>query len=238
MFELKFCIDTDGDFGYEHTEFDTEFENIIYFEKVEDAFSALKKIVGKVCDTFYSSRGYTNILDWFKDLRDTLEKVHIEFCDDLEYEGDFGNQSCYFYLKECHQVAVGKGFRFSSMFTTRKENIDSMIQARIEDNELTPCVFYVSKTVDSKYVQEVKNMFDKYGIPNGEVDTLEGAFNLNRDWIETDRNFAIPCAVEYCGCYPANWEIDDVLRLVELEKSGLIQLRIYIVDDNDLKPMV
>lgn len=113
-----------------------------------------------------------------------------------------------------------------------------MIQARIEDNELTPCVFYVSKTVDSKYVQEVKTMFDKYGIPNREVDTLEGAFNLNRDWIETDKNFAIPCAVEYCGCYPANWEIDDVLRLVELEESGLIQLRIYIVDDNDLKPMV
>lgn len=119
----------------------------------------------------------------------------------------------------------------------RKESLRGMIQARIDDNELIPCQFSVSKTVDDKYVKEVTDIFDKYEIEYNSVDTLSGAFNLNRDWIQTDyKKSPVPCAVEYCGAYPANWDIEDVLKLVKLEEEGKIIIMVYYISDDDLVP--
>lgn len=238
MYELKFCIDSDGDFGYEHTEYDTEYENIIYFEKKKEAFDALKEIVSKVCETFHSSRGYEGIHNWFKDLKEELDNLCIDFVDDFESDGDFGNQSCYFYIKKCNRIDVGKGFRFSSEGDSLKDSISRIMLSRIVNNEVIPCQFSISKTYDEKYVKEVTDLFDKYRIVYDLVDTLSGAFNLNRDWIQTDSTVSpIPCAVEFSGVYPASWDIEDVIKLVKLEEEGKIIIMVYYIDEGGkLKP--
>lgn len=119
----------------------------------------------------------------------------------------------------------------------RLDNLKEMIQARIEDNELTNCQFLISKTTDEKYVKEIIDIFDKYEIEYGRVDTLSGAFNLNRDWIQTDSDKSpIPCAVEFCGVYPSNWDIEDVFKLVELEEEGKIIVMVYYIDGDKLIP--
>lgn len=119
----------------------------------------------------------------------------------------------------------------------RLDNLKEMIQARIEDNELTNCQFLISKTTDEKYVKEIIDIFDKYEIEYGRVDTLSGAFNLNRDWVQTDSGKSpIPCAVEFCGVYPANWDIEDVFKLVELEEEGKVIIMVYYIDDDKLIP--
>lgn len=238
MYELKFCIDSDGDFGYEHTEYDTDFENIIYFEKKKEAFDALKEIVSKICETFHSSRGYEGIHNWFKDLKEELDNLCVDFVDDFESEGDFGNQSCYFYIKECNRVDVGKGFMYSSNTVSLADKISSMILSRINNNELVPCQFMISKTYDDKYVKEITDIFDKYRVEYDTVDTASGAFNLNRDWIQTDSTVSpIPCAVEFSGVYPASWDIEDVIKLVKLEEEGKILVRVYYIgEDEKLKP--
>lgn len=117
----------------------------------------------------------------------------------------------------------------------RMDCLKDMIQARIDDNELIPCQLSISKTIDEKYVKEVTDIFDKYGIEYDSVDTLSGAFNLNRDWIQTDyKKSPVHCAVEYCGAYPANWDIEDVLKLVKLEEDGKIIVMVYYISGDDL----
>lgn len=118
----------------------------------------------------------------------------------------------------------------------RMKNIQSMIDARVKDKEITPCMFYVSKTISQEYVDEIKKIFDKYEIKWGDVDTVDGAFNLNRDWVETSKSTPIPCAIEYCGVYPTNWDIKDVFRLVQLEEEGKIIVLVYYIDGDDLIP--
>ena len=42
--------------------------------------------------------------------------------------------------------------------------IRTAVKERIETNQLTPCQFLISKTTDDKYVKEVTDLFDKYGV--------------------------------------------------------------------------
>jgi len=61
-------------------------------------------------------------------------------------------------------------------------------------------------------------------------DTIPGAFNLNRNFIETCS--PIKCAIEYSGAYPAEWDLNDVLLLEEMEYQGLIYILVYYLDEN------
>lgn len=110
-----------------------------------------------------------------------------------------------------------------------KEMIQNCINNRKERNELTPCIFYISipdardKLLDNRLIQKISRMLNKYHVDNGICDTVSGAFNLNRDWLETG---VMNCAVEYCGVYPVDWDIEDVLEFEDLEYSGQILVNV------------
>lgn len=115
------------------------------------------------------------------------------------------------------------------MSELRKDMIKNCINTRKEKGELTPCVFYISPAdsrtsiYDNPITRKISLMLNKYHISHGFCDTVSGSYNLNRDWIETD---IIDCAIEYCGAYPANWDIDDILELEDMEYSGQIIIQV------------
>lgn len=122
-----------------------------------------------------------------------------------------------------------------------KEWIADLIKLRVKSHETYQCVFDVtipqlSKMLyDNQYIKEICGMFNKYGIRYWKVDTIPGSFNLNRNWIETKEETPIECTVEYDGVYPVNWDIDDVVRINELERDGIIIIRVmWIQDDGKL----
>lgn len=106
------------------------------------------------------------------------------------------------------------------------------IKRRTKDNETTKCRFaitvpkLVNNLDNNKFIKEVCSLFDKYGIRYIKADTMPGAFNLNREWIETDDSTPIECAIEYPGAYPVGWDIKDVARLEEMEQNGDIIVRV------------
>lgn len=111
----------------------------------------------------------------------------------------------------------------------RKEMIQNCIKSRKERDELTPCIFYISipdardELLNNPLIHKISAMLNKYHISHGKVDTVSGAYNLNRDWLETS---VMDCAVEYCGVYPVNWDIDDILEFEDLEYSGQILVQV------------
>lgn len=114
----------------------------------------------------------------------------------------------------------------------RKEEILGWIKARKENNQKPyNCVFQITipkfeiyeSIENNKYIKEVIGILEKYNIKWNSVDSIGGAFCLNRDWIETSD---IPCYVEYCGVYPTEWDIEDVVRLEQLEYNGDIIIKV------------
>ena len=109
------------------------------------------------------------------------------------------------------------------------------IKRRTKDNETTKCRFDITvpklvNNLDSnKFIKEVCSLFDKYGIRYIKADTMPGAFNLNREWIETDDSTPIECAIEYPGAYPVEMEQngDIIVRVSWFTKDGYVILNHY-----------
>lgn len=120
----------------------------------------------------------------------------------------------------------------------RKETIMKWINARERDNEKPmPCIFYITvprflegTLSDDENIKEILNILDKYNIEWMNVDTISGAYNLNRDWIETED---IPCYIEYCGVYPTKWDIEDIVKLESLEYEGKIMINVLWHPEED-----
>lgn len=120
----------------------------------------------------------------------------------------------------------------------RPSCIKKMVDARKEDGETpTPCIFQISvpKIKDGEIlsnntkIKVVTDIFDKYKIPWQSVDTIGGAYNLNRDWIETSD---IPCYIEYCGVYPVDWDPEDCAVIENMDYEGEIIVKVlWHVDD-------
>lgn len=120
-----------------------------------------------------------------------------------------------------------------------KENIKECIDARREAGELTPCVFGITTpkvigTKNSQAMKKVQEILKRNGIKAGWVDTMPGSYNLDRDWLEMES--PTPCAVEYCGAYPADWNIDDVVELDRMESKGEIIIHVSQVADGEYIP--
>lgn len=122
----------------------------------------------------------------------------------------------------------------------RKEMIQNCIKNRKERGELTSCIFYISipdarnQLLDNPLIKKISGMLNKYHIDNGICDTVSGAYNLNRDWLETG---VMDCAVEYCGVYPVDWDIEDVLEFEDLEYSGQILVNvIWKLGEHEYEP--
>lgn len=113
----------------------------------------------------------------------------------------------------------------------RKELIQEWINARKEAGEKpVQCMFHITvpradaNLREDKTIRKVEEMLARNGATSGHVDTVPGAWNLNRDWIETG---LIDCIVEFCGVYPVSWDMDDVVELERMETEGEI---IILVD--------
>lgn len=127
---------------------------------------------------------------------------------------------------------------------TREKIISGWIQSRKEDGQKPiPCIFDITipkflidfkdKLENNESIKIITDILDKYNIEWNKVDTIPGAFCLNKDWIETND---IPCYIEYCGVYPTEWDIEDVVTLEKLEYEGKIIIRVVWHEDGKYIP--
>ncbi len=121
--------------------------------------------------------------------------------------------------------------------TKREETIQEWINARKERGEITRCMFYITVPKDTSLlkdetIKKIEGILDRNRVSHGRVDTVCGAWNLNRDWIETGE---IDCIVEFCGVYPVDWEIGDVAEFERMETEGeIIALVDWIEDEKHI----
>lgn len=117
--------------------------------------------------------------------------------------------------------------------TERAETIRRWIDARKERNETTRCIFYITvpKNTDlrrNETIKKIEGILDRNHIGYGYFDTICGAWNLNRDWIETGE---MDCIVEFCGVYPVDWDINDVVEFERMEDEGEIIAMVYWIEN-------
>lgn len=115
----------------------------------------------------------------------------------------------------------------------REKVIQEWIDARKERGEITKCMFYITVPKDTdisrdETIRKVEGILDRNHCSHGHVDTVCGAWNLNRDWIETGE---IDCIVEFCGVYPVDWEISDVAEFERMETDGEITVLVDWIRD-------
>ena len=115
-------------------------------------------------------------------------------------------------------------------YKNRQKCIQGYIDERKADGQIpTQCIFQISTPAitdnlqNDESIKTMINIFNKYNIPWSTVDTIGGAYNLNRDYIETKD---IPCYIEYCGVYPTNWDIKDVVTLEKLDYEGKLIIKV------------
>lgn len=122
----------------------------------------------------------------------------------------------------------------------RAEAIKGWIEERRKDNQTpTECIFYItvpryteSLSKDDN-IRAIQQIFDKYCIAYQEVDTYSGAYNLDRCWLEVEE---IPCYIEYCGVYPVNWDIEDVVTLENMDREGKLIIQVMCKINGELVP--
>lgn len=114
----------------------------------------------------------------------------------------------------------------------RKQIISTMINDRKSNNEKAmPCIFQItipkyfeeSNLENDNNIKALIDIFDKYDIEYKSVDTIGGSFNLNREWIETSD---ILCYIEYCGVYPIEWDVEDIVLLEKLDYDGIVVIKV------------
>lgn len=119
---------------------------------------------------------------------------------------------------------------------TIAECIEYMIKERKEENQPPyKCYFWITTPNSTEFeisenIKTIKELLVKNKVSFRNVNTVVGAFNLNREWIETQ---VIECYIEYCGVYPINWNIEDVVLLQQLEDEGKIMIKVSYLDEND-----
>lgn len=122
---------------------------------------------------------------------------------------------------------------------SRAEIIQGWINSRKAQNQTCKAIFYITVPhipddigKDEQMIL-FSEMLERNNVPNFFVDTIPGAWNLNRDWIETE---PVECIIEYCGVYPVNWNIDDVVMMEELETEGKIIISVFVNEDGKYVP--
>lgn len=111
----------------------------------------------------------------------------------------------------------------------RAEVIREWISERKKKGQLTGCVLYITvpkyiKIQDDVTIRKVEAILDRNHVDHAQVDTVSSAYNLDREWVQTGR---IDCVIEYCGVYPAGWEINDVVELERMEHAGEIIISVW-----------
>lgn len=122
----------------------------------------------------------------------------------------------------------------------RAETIHSWIDAR-KKQEITKCVFYITipqnlgalNVCKDHRIKRIEEILSKNHVNYRYVDTVSGAWNLDKVWIETD---TLDCIVEYCGVYPISWDIEDVVEFEQLEQEGRITVLVHWITDKGHVP--
>jgi hypothetical protein len=78
--------------------------------------------------------------------------------------------------------------------------------------------------------KKIIKILEKYDIAWHIVDTVTGAYDLNRPYIEFKN--PIPAVIEYSGVVPLNWDIDDIYTLTYLNYSGEVMIHVNVYDKN------
>lgn len=109
MYQLTIELFTDGDFGYEDTEFNIEpgVRKNYYFEKRELAVAALKRHFESVTKSL-RVHGMDYIQRWFSRWNDRIDVVSNNF-KTFAFGEDFGNQSVYYGLVEVQKKELLNG---------------------------------------------------------------------------------------------------------------------------------
>lgn len=113
------------------------------------------------------------------------------------------------------------------------KTIQGWIDARKERGEIYRCVFSITTPkitnfYDDETIAKINKMLKRNNVNSDRFDTRSSSWNLNREWIVTDE---MDCIVEYCGVYPINWDINDVVELERMETEGEIVVLVdWIVD--------
>lgn len=120
----------------------------------------------------------------------------------------------------------------------RTEIIQEWINERKEKNEITKCVFSITipkceNLHKNKVIDKIEKILEKNLVTYRYVDTVCGSWNLNRDWIESGK---MNCIVEYCGVYPIDWDIDDVVEFERMETNGEIVVFVDWVENDQYVP--
>lgn len=104
----------------------------------------------------------------------------------------------------------------------RKNEIQNMITDRLETNDTVNCLFQIL-LLKEELKDILEGLLKRNGYETGTVDTVEGCWNLNDDWYELDD---VKSIVEYCGVYPVEWDIEDVVLLEELYCNRDIYIKV------------
>lgn len=121
----------------------------------------------------------------------------------------------------------------------KKVCIKHWIDEAVTRNETVPCTFavtvpkYMSNIAGNETIKKVEDMFRRGHAESKQVDTIPGAYNLNRMWTETG---PMDCAIHYQGVYPVQWNIEDVAEFARMENEGEIIVVVHQVIDGQYIP--
>lgn len=103
MYAVTICINTDEDFSYEDSEFNTEYdeEKVFYFENRKDAANAIVRSFHNLKNSLLPC-GIDNVKRWIDSMDNRIDLISKKF-KTFKIEKDFGNQSILYKLCEVNK---------------------------------------------------------------------------------------------------------------------------------------
>ena len=115
---------------------------------------------------------------------------------------------------------------------TSASRIQRWIVKRMEAKDYIRTLFSVL-VLDPSYEKQVIELIERNYPHYNRVDTKLGCWRLDDDWYE----FYADAITEYCGVYPVNWNIADVVFLEELYLRRKIYIDAAWVTKDGLMPI-
>lgn len=110
MYEVKICIVTDGDFGYEDPEFKIEDEEelVFYFADRKKAAEAIVRSFHNLKNSFRTTKNLDCIKSWIDNWNEKIELLAKKLPTFVISE-DFGNQQISYSLLWTRKATLGNG---------------------------------------------------------------------------------------------------------------------------------
>lgn len=109
----------------------------------------------------------------------------------------------------------------------REDVMQWWINSMKEQKEIIKCIFYITvpkytDIYEDISIKKIENILNRNHVNYKYVDKVDGVWNTNRNWIETDEVDCIvgPCGMLYCG----HWKINDAVEFERMESNGEIMV--------------